>query len=175
MRENAVELFVLHADVKEQAEASGETVEEAGRRVRYSFFEQKSKELDAAVATAHTLSDSIETQLMNFARGTGLRGLCGIPPVRGDIIRPLIRCTRRDTEEYCQYNGIKYVNDSTNFSREYTRNRVRLDVVPKLYEINPAFDKAAARLITMLEDDEKCLEAAAEKRLENARRGEWRV
>lgn len=168
---NAVELLVLHADVRAKASAEGKTVEEAGRLVRYGFFAQKSKELNAAVATAHTLSDSIETQIMNFARGTGLHGLCGIPPVRDNVIRPLIRCTRHDTEEYCHYYGIEYVDDSTNFSRDYTRNRIRLDLVPKLYEINPAFDKAAARLITSLEDDENCLLTAAEKRLALAKRG----
>jgi tRNA(Ile)-lysidine synthase len=168
---NKVKLFVLHADVKARAERTGETIEEAGRNVRYSFFAEKSTQLDAAIATAHTLSDSIETQLINFARGTGLRGLCGIPPVRGDIIRPLIRCTRSDTEEYCHYNGIKYVNDSTNFSHDYTRNSIRLDVVPKLYKINPAFDKAAARLISILEDDESCLAECAKQRLALARRG----
>jgi len=160
-----VDCFVLHADVKAQAAECGETVEEAGRRVRYEFFEQNAKKLGAAIATAHTLSDSIETQIMNLARGTGLRGLCGIPPVRGDVIRPLIRCTRSDTEEYCQFYGIEYVNDSTNFSHDYTRNRVRLDIIPKLYEINPAFDRAAERLFTILEEEQSCLEEQVSERL----------
>lgn len=169
---NDVEFLVLHSDVRAEAKADGKTVEEAGRFVRYGFFEQKSKELDAAVATAHTLSDSIETQIMNFARGTGLHGLCGIPPVRGNVIRPFIRCTRSETEEYCRYYGIEYVDDSTNFSRDYTRNRIRLDLIPQLYKLNPSFDKAAARLFSSLEDDESCLEAAADKRLALAKRGD---
>lgn len=167
-RENSVELFILHANVKARAAKNGETVEEAGRFVRYGFFREKADEIGAVTATAHTLSDSIETFLLNFSRGTGLRGLCGIPPVRGGIIRPLIRCTRQDTEEYCHYYGIKYLDDSTNFSRDYTRNRIRLDVVPELYRINSSFDKAAARLFDSLEDDRNCLEAAAEKRLRSA-------
>ncbi len=166
--QNGVELFVLHADVKAQAAERGETVEEAGRRVSYGFFEQKAEKLGAAIATAHTLSDSIETQILNLARGTGLRGLCGIPPVRDNIIRPLIRCLRSETEEYCQYYGIEYVNDSTNFSHDYTRNRIRLDIVPKLYEINSAFDRAEARLFTFLDEDESCLEAQANERLAEA-------
>lgn len=168
---NDVEFVVLHADVAAKAKAEGKTVEEAGRSVRYDFFEKKACERGAVIATAHTLSDSIETQIMNLARGTGLRGLCGIPPVRGNIIRPLIRCTRADTEEYCRKNGVKYVDDSTNFSHDYTRNRVRLDLVPQLYRLNPAFDKAAARLIDSLEEDARCLEEAARNRLAKAARG----
>lgn len=165
---NSVELFVLHADVKSRAHQMGETVEEAGRRVRYSFFKEVSDKIGFITATAHTLSDSIETFLLNFARGTGLRGLCGIPPVRDGIIRPLIRCTRSDVEEYCQFYGIKYLDDSTNFSKNYSRNRVRLDIVPKLYLLNPALDKAAARLFDSLEEDKNCLETLAEEKLSGA-------
>jgi tRNA(Ile)-lysidine synthase len=167
--ENNAELFVLHKDVKALAKQTGKTVEEAGREVRYKFFRQKAEQTGAVIATAHTLSDSIETQLMCMARGTGLHGLCGIPPVRKNIIRPLIRCVRRDTEEYCHFYGIKYVDDSTNFSREFTRNRLRLDVVPVFYELNPSFDKAAARLIDSLEEDEQYLETEAKMRLKAAK------
>lgn len=165
---NNVELFVLKKDVKALAAQRGKTVEEAGRCVRYGFFNEKANELNAKIATAHTLSDSIETQIFNLARGAGLHGLCGIPPVRGRIIRPLLRCTRRDTEEYCAFNGIKYVNDSTNFSRDYTRNRIRLDIVPKLYALNPAFDRAESRLIDSAEEDEDFFENEAQKVLDSA-------
>lgn len=167
-RKNNVELFVLKKDVKALAAQNGQTVEEAGRSVRYGFFDEKANELNAKIATAHTLSDSIETQIFNLARGTGLHGLCGIPPVRGRIIRPLLRCTRRDTEEYCAFNGIKYVNDSTNFSRDYTRNRIRLDIVPKLYGLNPAFDRAETRFMSAIEEDEEFLESEARKALDDA-------
>lgn len=166
--ENGVELFVLHADVNKIAKERGETVEEAGRKVRYGFFEENADKLNARIATAHTLSDNIETQILNIARGTGLHGLCGIPPVRGSIVRPLINCTRHDTEEYCKYYSIKYVDDSTNFMREYTRNRVRLDIIPILYEINSAFDRAQARLFESLAEDESFLADEAEKRLAEA-------
>lgn len=166
--ENDVELFLLREDVKKLAAQSGQTVEEAGRSVRYGFFNEKANEFNAKIATAHTLSDSIETQIFNLARGTGLHGLCGIPPVRGRIIRPLIKCTRQDTEEYCAFNGIKYVDDSTNFSRDYTRNRIRLDIVPKLYKLNSAFDRAESRLIDSLEEDEDFFENEAQKTLKTA-------
>lgn len=169
---NDVTLFVLHADVKKLASEHSRTVEEEGRNVRYAFFAEKCAQTGAVTATAHTLSDSIETQIMNYARGAGMHGLCGIPPKRDGIIRPLIRCTRAETEEYCRCYGIKYVDDSTNFSHEFTRNKVRLDLVPMLYKFNPSFDKAAARLIDSLEEDESCLCALAESRLAKAKLGD---
>lgn len=167
--ENSVELFLLHADVKSLASENGETVEEAGRRVRYGFFKTNAEKTGAVTATAHTLSDSMETFLLNFSRGTGLRGLCGIPPVRDGIIRPLIRCTRHDTEEYCQYFGIKYLDDSTNFSHDYTRNKIRLEIVPKLYALNPSLEKSASRLFDSLEADRDYIESEAGKILKKAR------
>ena len=84
------------------------------------------------IATAHTLSDVCETVLLHMTRGTGLKGLCGIPPIRNNIIRPLIGITRHEVEQYCGYYQLPYVTDSTNFEKHYTRNRIRLDVVPVL-------------------------------------------
>ena len=89
---NSLRFEVLHADVAALAKQSVETCEECGRRVRYEFFESIDK--NAKIATAHTASDNAETMLFNLARGSSLKGLCGIPPVRGNIIRPLIFCTR---------------------------------------------------------------------------------
>ena len=167
-----VELFVRRADIRSEAARTGETEEEAGRRVRYDFFRRMAAPLGAKIATAHTLSDSIETVLFNFCRGTGLRGLCGIPPRRGDIIRPLIECTRRETEEYCARHAIRYRQDSTNFEREHSRNRIRLDVVPVLASINPAFSRAALRAMRGLSLDESLLASLAGETLEKARLGE---
>jgi tRNA(Ile)-lysidine synthase len=167
-----VEVFVLKANVAEEAEKTGETVEEAGRRVRYAFFEQTASTFGAKIATAHTLSDSIETLLLNLTRGTGLKGLCGIPKQRGKIIRPLIETTRREIEEYCKKNAIVYMNDSTNFSRDYTRNKIRLDVVPALYEINPAFDRAVLRALRSLVRDEAMLRGLSREFLLKAKTGE---
>ena len=167
-----VELFVLKADVALEAANAGESLEEAGRRVRYAFFKKTANTLSAKIATAHTLSDSIETMLLNLTRGTGLKGLCGIPPIREKIIRPLIETTRREVEEYCEKNAIIYMNDSTNFSRDYTRNRIRLDVVPVLYEINPAFDRAALRAMRSLAEDEALLSSLSNAQLSKARTDE---
>ena len=113
------------------------TVEEAGRQLRYAFFRECAGET-GKIATAHTLSDSMETVLLNLCRGTGPRGLRGIPPVRGNIIRPLFACTRREVEDYCQERGLAFVTDSTNLLPDYSRNRIRLEVLPRLELLNPA-------------------------------------
>ena len=100
---NSLRFEVLHADVAALAKQSGETCEECGRRVRYEFFESIDK--NAKIATAHTASDNAETMLFNLARGTGGAGLRGIPPVRGEIVRPLLGVTRREIEAYLAENG----------------------------------------------------------------------
>lgn len=170
-RRFGVKLFIGHADVASEAAANGETVEQAGRRVRYAFLERAARENDARLATAHTLSDSIETMMINLVRGTGLKGMCGIPPVRGNIIRPLIQDTRREIEAYCQENGLSYIFDSTNGQKQFTRNRLRLDVIPVLYEINPSFDKTAARALQNLTMDEAFLSGYAGRSLRAAEAG----
>ena len=86
----------------------------------------------------HTLSDSMETLLLNLCRGSGVRGLRGIPPVRGRIVRPLSGCTRQEVEDYCREQGLCSITDSTNLSPVYSRNRLRLRVLPELELINPA-------------------------------------
>lgn len=83
--------------------------------------------------------------LINLARGTGAAGLCGISAKRDNIIRPLITLKRAETQRYCEENEIFYVTDSTNLNREYTRNKVRLDVVPLLKQLNPEFESVAER------------------------------
>jgi tRNA(Ile)-lysidine synthase len=167
-----VPLFVLNADVAGEANKTGQSVEQAGRRVRYDFFDRLAAEKSAKIATAHTLSDSMETILINIARGTGLKGVCGIPLVRGNIIRPLITDTRQQIEAYCEENSIEFIHDSTNFSKIYTRNKLRLDVIPVFYEINPAFDKSIQRLISNLTNDESFLSQMSTKKLECAKIGE---
>lgn len=160
-----VRLFVRRFDVRDEAKRRGMTVEEAGRAVRYGCFEELGAQLDARVATAHTQSDSVETALLNFTRGTGLRGLCGIPPVRGRIVRPLILDTRADTEAYCAESGLSFVTDSTNLERAYTRNRLRLDVLPVLQGINPSFPKTAGRCLEALREDDAFLTQLAHEKL----------
>ena len=120
---------MLKIDVREEAAKRKLGLEACGRAVRYEFFRRLAGE-NGVIATAHTLSDLAETVLLHLTRGTGLKGLCGIPPVRENIVRPLIDCSRREIEDYCREHKIPYVTDSTNLEARYSRNKVRLQVLP---------------------------------------------
>lgn len=164
---NSLEFNVLHADVAALAEESGESCEECGRRVRYEFFE--SIDPCAKVATAHTASDNAETMLFNLARGSSLKGLCGIPAVRGNIIRPLIFCTREDVEKYCKENSLEFVTDSTNLSCDYSRNKIRHIAVPVLKQVNSAFEENVLRFSQNAELDEEYLESQTAELIDRSR------
>lgn len=166
-REMGVELFVGRADIPALAKKLGIGIEECGRQERYAFFEKIAP--GAKVATAHTLSDCEETFLFNLARGSSLKGLTSIPPVRDNIIRPLIDCSRAEIEAYCEENGIRYVTDSTNLSDEYTRNRIRHKIVPELKNLNGAFDSAFSRCVDSLREDEELLAMLSAAAVERAR------
>lgn len=153
---NGLRFEVLHADVAALAKQRGESCEECGRRVRYEFFESIDK--NAKIATAHTASDNAETMLFNLARGSSLKGLCGIPPVRGNIIRPLIFCTREEIEAFCRENSLDFVTDSTNLTLDYSRNKIRRIAVPALKEINSAFEENASHFSQNAALDEDFLE-----------------
>lgn len=140
---------VRHIDAAALALENHLSVEEAGRDARYAFFAETAGE-GGRIATAHTLDDTIETVLMNLIRGTGLHGLCGIPRIRGNIVRPLLDVTRAEVEEYLALLGQPYCTDSTNLSDDYTRNRVRHDILPRLRELNPNFTGAMARMLPQL-------------------------
>lgn len=141
-----VQLFVRNENILELAKSQKISEELCGRNERYKFFSELSIKYNAKVATAHTLSDKVETMLYNIARGTSLSGLSSIPPKRDYIIRPLIDCTRLDVEQYCKMLNQEYVTDSTNLSDDYTRNKIRHSVVTTFKEINPSFEKTAQRL-----------------------------
>lgn len=152
-----IESVFAHYDVPKLAKDSGESEEQCGRRLRYEFFDSVAE--NAKIATAHNLNDSAETVLFNLARGTGLKGLTGIPAVRDNIIRPLCECTREEIEQYLNDEGIAYVTDSTNLSDEYSRNKIRHNVIPVLSEINPGFYSVFSNCISVLSDTEKYVEA----------------
>lgn len=164
-----IPFHVLHADVALEARQTGEGIEECGRRIRYAYLE--SLDSGARIATAHTLNDQLETVLMHFARGAGLRGLCGIPAKRGRIIRPLIDCTREEIEACCAVNRIPYVTDSTNQSHDFARNRVRLEIVPVLRELNPNVHEAARRCLQTLSADEALLQQLTAQSTEDLKTG----
>ena len=115
------------------ARRDGLSVETAARNERYGCFARLAQSENCLVATAHTASDQAETVLFRLARGTGLRGLCGIPAKRGPFIRPLLCVTRQQVEAYVGELGLPFVTDSTNLSDVYTRNRLRHQVIPQLW------------------------------------------
>lgn len=146
-----VDVRILRADVPGTAKKMHLGVEECGRGIRYDFFNSVAD--DVIIATAHTLSDRSETLLLNIARGASVKGLCSIPAVRGNIVRPLIDCTRAEIEKYCSDNSIEFVTDETNFEDIYSRNRIRLNVIPELKKLNPSLERAFMRLISNAEEE----------------------
>ncbi len=169
-REAGIELHVLKADVTALAKQNGESLEECGRRVRYDFFNSLAN--GAIIATAHNLSDRAETFIFNFTRGSALRGLCSTPPVRENIIRPLIDCSKEEIIAFCEKNSIEFVTDETNSDVKYSRNRIRHNVISELKKINPSFESCAQRCIEAVNEDEKFLFAMAAELAEKAKTDE---
>ncbi|MBE6008675.1 MAG: tRNA lysidine(34) synthetase TilS [Lachnospiraceae bacterium] len=160
-----VEFISERADVKTYAEKNGLGSEEAGRLIRYAAFERIKAEKGATkIAVAHNINDRAETVIMRLARGSGLKGLVGISPVRGDIIRPLINCKRSEIESYCKKEGIDYRTDSTNNEDIYTRNRVRHNIIPLLEkEINKNAVFNIAKTAVMAAEENLFIEEEAQK------------
>ncbi len=118
------------------------------------------------IATAHTLNDNAETLLFYLARGTGLNGLGGIPPVRDKIIRPLIDCSREEIEQFCAEQGLDFVHDSTNDSDDYTRNYIRHRLLPLMQGLNPSFLQGAQHLSRMAREENDLLQQQTKEALE---------
>lgn len=164
---------VGHGDVPAYAKAKGLGTEEAARELRYAFLERTADELGCGyIATAHNANDNVETVLFDLARGSGAKGLAGIPPARGRIIRPLLAVTRPEIERYLEENAISHVEDSTNAQDDYSRNLIRHRVIPVLKQINPALEQALSRSSALLRQDDDCLEALAKSFIERYYDGE---
>lgn len=162
-----IELLVFHKDIPYLAKETGLGEEECGRKVRYECFREAGCD---AVATAHSLSDSIETMIFNLVRGSGSRGLCGIPPVREDnIIRPLIDCTREEIEAYCRENSVPYVTDSTNLTDDYKRNFIRHNIVPAFSQVNSGYAGNISSALDILRCESSFIESEAGRLIEAAR------
>ncbi len=159
---HGIELFCEKANVPEYAKENQLSLELAARELRYDFLQRVAV---GKIATAHTASDNLETLIFNLTRGTALKGLCGIPPKRDNIIRPVIFCTRDDIEKYCADNGLYFVTDSTNLSDDYSRNKIRHKVIPVLKEINQNVEISAVRTSVSLTDDYSHLEKEANELL----------
>ena len=145
-----VELTVERVDIA--AAAGDSAVEETARRIRYARLEHAAH--GAQIAVAHNADDNLETVLFHLVRGSGAKGVSGIPPVRGAVIRPLLFAERREIEAFLRENGQDYVTDSSNLSDDYTRNRLRHSVLPVLRGINE--QAAQAGQGTAVPQERKC-------------------
>ena len=158
--EHHIELSVREIDAQRLAKEQGKSVEALSRQERYRFFEETAQEFGTStkIATAHNLNDNAETLLFYLARGTGLNGLGAIPPVRGNIIRPLIECSREEIENFCDEQNILFVTDSTNLTDLYTRNRIRHRIMPEMQQLNPAFLKSILHLSVTAQAENQLLD-----------------
>ena len=160
-KSRGIEIYTYSADILSLSKKNKESVELCGRKIRYEFLQKKAQELNAVIAAAHTLSDSAETIIFNMARGTGIKGLCGISAKRGNIIRPFIEITKDEVLLYCKQNNIDYYHDTTNDDKNYTRNKIRHDIVTSLKEINESFEQNILSMSELLADDEEYLSKQA--------------
>lgn len=157
-KKNDIPFFVKKVDVKKIAEANKQGTEEAGRKVRYDFFEETfQKENATKIAIAHNKNDKIETIIMNVFRGSGISGLRGIEPIRDNkFIRPLIETERTEIEKYCEENRLNPRIDKTNFINDVTRNKIRNIVIPYIKdEFNPNFINTLDRLSNVITEEDE--------------------
>ena len=145
-----VPFFLREFDTLTIQENSGKSVEMVARELRYAWFEEISSDFDHIV-TAHQATDAAETVLLNLSRGTGLKGLCGIPPKNGKIIRPMLSFTALEIRQYAEDHNIAYVEDCTNQDESIARNRVRHSVIPQLEHLNPQFLQTNTRSRSILQ------------------------
>lgn len=149
----SVPLEVIHFNTVEYATKHGVSIEMAARELRYSWFEDIRQKYDASyIAVAHHKDDSVETFLLNLSRGTGINGLKGIMPKNGYIVRPLLEVGRNDILDYLHGICQNYVTDSTNLENVYTRNKIRLDIIPLFKQINPSFCDSVYETASRLAD-----------------------
>ena len=162
-QQKSIPFHRIHFDTLTYAETHKVSVEMGARELRYRYFEQLRKDLDAVgVCVAHHRDDSVETVLLNIVRGTGLRGLTGIQPRNGNILRPLLCVSRQEIEAYLQTKGQEFVTDSTNLEDDVLRNKVRLNVLPMLKELNPAVCENIQNMTMHLTEAQKVLDRLVE-------------
>ncbi len=163
-KRQGVPLATGRADVPAFVRREGLSVEEGARILRYRFLAETAEaEGLALTATGHHAGDNAETVLMNLIRGCGLNGLTGIPERRGDIVRPMLNVTRREIGDYLKEHGVPHVEDETNADPAYTRNRVRLRLLPLLEELNPRAAEHICAAAARLREDEAELSRQAER------------
>lgn len=155
-----VEIYVAQFDTLAYAHSHHLSVEEAARRLRYDFFEQTRAEHHLHyIATAHHRDDATETFFLNLLRGTGISGLHGILPRCGNVVRPMLPFGRDEIERFASAEGLLHVEDATNQSTRYQRNRIRLQLMPLLRQMAPAIDATMQANISRLADVEQVYNA----------------
>lgn len=158
-----IELHRVHFDTRTYAELHKVSIEMAARELRYKWFEQLRTDIGAAgICVAHHRDDTVETVLMNLVRGTGLRGLCGIQPRHGFILRPLLGVSREEIEAYLANKGQEFVTDSTNLKADVVRNKIRLNILPMLRELNPAVSENIQRTAEYMTEAQRVLDSITE-------------
>ena len=164
-----VKFSSVRVDVKSYAEKYSLSTEESARKLRYSAFQEYSE--GKKIATAHNADDNLETVILNLSRGSALKGLAGIPPVRNNIVRPLLPVTRKEIEIFLKSKGQSFVTDSTNLSDNYTRNKIRHKIIPLLKEINSSAVETSINSISALRSENSLIESETRKALNLCRDG----
>ncbi len=164
--ERNIPCFIKKLKLKENAkkEFKGMSLEEAGRKARYDFFDEVVKQQKCTkIVTAHNRNDNVETVIMNLFRGSGLTGLRGIEPKRGNIVRPLLEVSREEIENYCESQNLTPRQDESNQETIYTRNKIRLEVIPYIEKnINSNVMQNISRMSEIIREEERYLFAQAE-------------
>ncbi len=160
-----IELKIFREDIRQIALKNKISLEEAGRNVRYRIFNRVLEEKKADyIAVAHQKEDQAETVMLNILRGTGPEGLCGMKFKQGKIIRPLLNISRTQIEHFLFQNGVPYRTDSTNLDSDYTRNRIRNELFPKIKEMfGINLTNQLVRISELMQDEQTFLESAAQK------------
>ncbi len=156
-------------DVNAFAQRHSLSCEEAARKLRYEIFSAHS--LGKKIATAHNANDNLETIILNLARGSGLKGLTGIPTVRGNIVRPLLEISRSEIEDFLKSRNQDFVTDSTNLTEDYTRNKIRHRIIPMIEEINSSVVKTTVRSSETLRDENSFINDSVRDATEKCRSG----
>ncbi|BDU49982.1 tRNA lysidine(34) synthetase TilS [Haliovirga abyssi] len=165
-----VPVYVLKKNIKKYAKENKIGGEEAGREIRYSFFKEILNKTDAdKIALAHNLNDVVETFMFRLMRGTSLNGLSSIPIKRGKFIRPILNISKEKIYNYLNEKGYKYVTDETNFQDIYTRNKIRLNLIPYIKEsFNVKFEEKIIKLVSEIDETNRYFEGIISKiNLEN--------
>jgi tRNA(Ile)-lysidine synthase len=156
----------LSIEVKAYAKEEGKNLQEAARELRYRALDEEARRVHAGViALGHTLDDQAETFLMRLLRGSGPFGLAGIPPVRANIVRPLVECQKEEILAFLEKEKVRFVVDSSNFKDDYLRNRVRTSLIPLLREMNPNISRTLGQTAEIFREEERYFQAEVTRAL----------